>query len=75
MTIDNTVDAADVLGVNRTHHELRNMVCALSMCSVLNTPEENERLAAARFALSNWDAFQTRCNTMRSVKSRKRRRH
>ena len=32
---------------------LRNMVLALKMCSWLNTPEENERLKAARMVLRN----------------------
>ena len=33
---------------NQDRHALRNMVKALTMFEVLNTPEENERLAAAK---------------------------
>jgi len=52
---DNPKKYADMVlaggGSNRV--VLRNMVRALEMCSLLNTPEENARLAAAKRLLRN----------------------
>lgn len=36
---------------NQPHWALRNMVKALSMLPLMNTPEDNERLAAAKYIL------------------------
>jgi hypothetical protein len=44
-------DALKITG-NQPKWALRNMVKALSMMSILNTPEENERLTAGKFLLS-----------------------
>ena len=52
---DNPAKYADMVlaggGSNRTI--LRNMVRALEMCSTLNTPADNARLAAAKRLLRN----------------------
>lgn len=59
-------DAARKLGMNRTKHELQHMQRALSFHSWNNTPEENERLKAARVALDNWPAYQNLCEELRA---------
>lgn len=38
---------------NQPTWALKNMIKALSMMSALNTPEENERLKAAKIAIKN----------------------
>lgn len=47
MTLD---QARDIVG-NRARWELRAIVRALSRLEILNTPEENQRLKAARLIL------------------------
>ena len=43
-----TLDQAKAIIGNRAAWELSNMIRALSFCELLNTPEENERLKAAK---------------------------
>lgn len=43
--------AQNILGSNRTKWELKNIVKALSLLSLLNTSEENQRLEAAKILL------------------------
>jgi|APGre2960657505_1045072.scaffolds.fasta_scaffold05862_3 hypothetical protein len=38
---------------NQPRWALRNMMQALSMCPAINTPEEDERLAAAKYLFHN----------------------
>lgn len=45
-------DAYKITG-NQSYQHLRNMVKALSMCSMLNSDEDNKRLAAAKYILAN----------------------
>ncbi len=45
-------EAWKVIG-NQPTWALRNMVKALNMCNLLNTPEDNERLEAAKICLMN----------------------
>lgn len=47
------IEARKIVG-NQPKWALRNMVKALSMMSVLNTAEENERLVAGKMVLRNW---------------------
>ena len=43
-------EAKKIVG-NRARWEIKNMVRALSKLNLLNTPEENRRLAAAKLVL------------------------
>ena len=52
MTPDMTRKEALKITGNQPLWALKNMAKALSMMSLLNTPEENERLKAAKFLLS-----------------------
>ena len=45
------------LGTNRQRFEVQDMVLALSMHSWHNTPEEMDRLEAAKTALRDWRAY------------------
>lgn len=66
--------AVSILGINRTRDgDLRPMVKALTLLPMLNTDEDNTRLAAARFVLRRWDAYQTECNKARDLKFRRAR--
>ncbi len=59
--------AARVLGLNRTRDgDLRPMVYALRMLPRLNTPEENQRLDAAVYAMRHWTEFQNLCGRVRT---------
>jgi len=46
----NTIQAWKIVG-NQPKSAIKNMVRALSMLPALNTPAENERLAAGKIAL------------------------
>ena len=59
------VQAASVLGLNRTQWEVANMARALSLMSWLNGPEETQRLAAARYVLKRLPYYAAHCNAMR----------
>ena len=48
-----TIEEAKKIVGNQPRWAIKNMVKALSMLSLLNTPEENERLAAGKLVLSN----------------------
>jgi hypothetical protein len=59
--------AARVLGLTRTRDgDLRPMVHALKLIPSMNTAEENERLAAAVYAMRHWREFQNLCGRVRS---------
>lgn len=65
---DNTMTAhraAQLLG-NQPMWAIKNMAKALSLFPLMNTPEEDERLAAAQWAIANQRAF--------SIEASKRRR-
>ena len=67
MTI-NLDRAIDILGINRSRrHDLEPMVKALQLHDWLNTPEDEERLAAAKFVLRHWTAYTIECNRHRSM--------
>lgn len=60
-------DAARVLGLARTRDgDLRPMVHALRLIPTMNSAEENERLAAAVYAMRHWREFQNLCGRIRS---------
>jgi hypothetical protein len=62
--------AIKVLGINRTRdNDLRPMVKALELFSVLNTPDEVERLEAAKYVLRRWKTYQAECNIRRDMRS------
>jgi hypothetical protein len=64
--------AVEVLGINRRKDgDLREMARALSMMSWSNTAEENERLAAAKFVLGRWKAYQAECTRIRDERFRR----
>ena len=46
-----TLEKAKKIVGNQPRWAIKNMVKALSMLSLLNTPEENERLAAGKLVL------------------------
>ena len=48
-----TYEQAKRITGNQPIWALRNMIKALSMMSVINTPEENKRLKAAKIVLRN----------------------
>ena len=58
----------NILGINRAAYEVGNMIKALQIMSVLNSPEENERLAAAKWAARNWKKYQAECSARRNRK-------
>lgn len=61
--------AIAILGINRTRdNDLRPMVKALELFSVLNTPEEVERLEAAKYVLRRWKTYQAECNLRRDMR-------
>ena len=63
--------AARVLGINRTRDgDLRPMVHALRLLPLMNTPQENERLDAAVYAMRHWTAYQNLCGRVRSNRDR-----
>lgn len=65
--------AIEILGINRTKTgDLTPMIRALSMMSVLNTPEQNERLEAAQFVTRRWAAYQAECNAARDLKFKRK---
>lgn len=47
-----SLETAKAIVGNRAEWELKRMVKALSQFEILNTPEQNELLAAARIVLS-----------------------
>lgn len=62
--------AISILGINRTRdNDLRPMVKALELFSVLNTPEEVKRLEAAKYVLCRWKTYQAECNLRRDIRS------
>jgi hypothetical protein len=62
----NSTTAVNILGINRQRdNDLRPMIMALNSHSWLNTPEETERLQAARWALRNWVDYQVECKRRR----------
>jgi hypothetical protein len=61
--------AIAILGINRTRdNDLRPMVNALELFSVLNTPEEVEKLDAAKYVLRRWKTYQAECNIRRNMR-------
>lgn len=50
-------EAAAIIGGCGDRQRIANTQRALSFHAWRNTPEENERLDAATFALKNWKAF------------------
>jgi len=62
--------AIAALGINRTRDgDLKPMVIALKLLPMMNTDEDNERLAAAQFVLRRWNAYQAECNSRRNRRS------
>jgi hypothetical protein len=60
--------ATKILGTNRTKEgDLKPMVEALELFSVLNSAEENERLEAAKYVLRRWKKYQAYCNENRNI--------
>jgi hypothetical protein len=60
--------ATKILGINRTKDgDLKPMVKALELFSALNSPEENERLEAAKYVLRRWKKYQDHCNEKRNI--------
>jgi hypothetical protein len=59
----NAQEAADILGVNRRHGDLREMVRALFPW--FNSAEDENRREAARWALAHWTEYQAECWTRR----------
>lgn len=55
-------DAYKVVG-NQDRQSLKNMVKALSMMSILNTEEDNKRLAAAQYILKKPNEVTPSCKT------------
>lgn len=47
---------------------LSNMIRALTICSYSNTPEENARLAAAKWIKRNRKAYLLHCQTAREMR-------
>jgi hypothetical protein len=63
--------AAKILGTNHTKDgDLKPMVKALELFSILNTEEENLRLEAAKFVLRRWEKYQEYCNESRNLKGK-----
>lgn len=60
--------AIDVFGINRTKEEVENLVAALKLFRSLNTPEENEKLAAGEYVLEHWKTFQSETARRRNTK-------
>ena len=59
-------EVAEILGINRRRDgDLREMVRALELWRWFNTPEDEQRLAAAKWAL-NWHEYQMECNRRRT---------
>ena len=64
-------EAAAILGINRRRDgDLREMVRALELWRWLNTAEDEQRLAAAKWALANWHEYQMECNRPRKEGAR-----
>jgi hypothetical protein len=64
---DKLRSAARVLGLSRTRDgDLRPMVHALKLIPTMNTPEENERLDAAVYAMRHWREYQNLCGRVRA---------
>ena len=62
--------AIAILGINRTRdNDLRPMVKALELFSVLNTPDEVKRFEAAKYVLRRWKTYQAECNLRRDLRS------
>ena len=62
--------AIAILGINRTRdNDLRPMVKALELFSVLNTPEEVKPLEAAKYVLRRCKTYQAECNLRRDLRS------
>lgn len=61
--------AISILGISRTRdNDLRPMVKALELFSVLNTPDEVRRLEAAKYVLRRWKTYQAECNLRRDMR-------
>lgn len=68
----NASQAADILGINRTiQGDLGPMVKALGLFSWNNTPEDEQRWEAAKWAIKNWKAYQAECNRRRDLRYRR----
>lgn len=61
----NMSEAISILGINNTYTPIRNMATALSLHSWNNTAEDEQRLAAAKYVLRRWTAYQLECNERR----------
>ena len=57
--------AIHVLGINARRHDTRQTVAALTLHSWNNTDADCERLAAAKYVLAHWRAYQKSCNARR----------
>ena len=65
----NLQQAIAALGINRAKYELQNMTKALCFAPWLNTPQDESRLSAARYALRHWRAYQEACNKARDKRA------
>ena len=72
MTLDY---AMQILGVNRTKFEIRNMVKAQSsmVSQWLATKYDTQLLESGKFVLKNWKKYQTACSEYRDKRFRVRR--
>ena len=72
MTLDY---AMQILGINRTKFEIRNMVKAQSsmVSQWLATKYDTQLLESGKFVLKNWKKYQDACNEYRDKRFRVRR--
>ena len=52
----------EILGPHCSQEYVENLAAAFKLFKGLNTPAENEKLAAAEYALADWKTFQRIAN-------------
>ena len=57
--------AIAILGINRSRHEIQNMVFALKLAPFFNTKDDSARLWAGKYVLRYWSRYQAECNAIR----------
>jgi hypothetical protein len=67
MDMDGAIAMVDT---NCTRIPMQHMARALAMHSWNNTPADWARLAAARYVLRHWQAYQAECNRRRDRRGR-----
>jgi hypothetical protein len=63
--------ALEILGPICNQEDVENISAALTLFKSLNTPQENEKLMAAQYALKHWKTFSYQAKIVASQQKQK----